>query len=205
MVEQRTLLGVGFAAFFVGMLLGVVYFESLHQMMSQFFEQLERKIGPVTQGSELFIKIFINNALAALMFIGTGLFFGIYPLFGLIINGMALGYVWQAVELAGQAPWKMFVYGILPHGIFEIPAIVLAAAFGMRIGLQAWRSLWGLLRPAARRTSVAQPWRRLLRQLPLTINLVLGLLLVAAIIESSLTLWLMQQFVNGWADGADTY
>lgn len=180
------------------MLLGAVYFESLQQVMLQFFEQLQRKIGPVTQGPELFVRIFVNNALAALGFIATGLFFGVYPLFGLVVNGMAIGYLWQAMDLAGQAPWKMFLYGILPHGIFEIPAIVLAAAFGMRIGIQAWQSLLRLIRPAYRQKPQALTWRRLLGQLPLTINLVLGMLLVAAVIESSLTLWLLQRFVPEW-------
>lgn len=204
-MQQRPLLAVAFGAFILGIFLGVAYFDSLQQMMQQFFEQLQNKIGPVTAGPELFVKIFVNNALAALTFIATGLFFGIYPFFGLVINGMALGYLWQAVELAGQAPWKMFVYGILPHGIFEIPAIVLAGAFGMRIGVQVWQSLWGLLRPSSLREPPAWPWRRLLRQLPLTLNLVLGLLLVAAIIESSLTLWLVQQFVDGWTGAVGVF
>jgi len=195
MVQQRTLLVVAFAAFFLGALSGVFFYESLEQMMLQFFEQLQEKIGPVTRGSELFIKIFINNVLAALMFIGMGLFFGIYPFIGLILNGMAVGYLWQTAYAAGQDPWKMVVYGILPHGIFEIPAIVLAAAFGMRLGLQVWRSLWVLVRPAYRQQMPARPWRRLLNQLPLTINLVIGLLLVAAAIESSLTLWLVQRYI----------
>lgn len=193
--QQRMVLAVALATFILGILLGVVFYESLQQMMLQFFEQLQEKIGPATWGSELFIKIFLNNVLAALMFIATGLFFGIYPFIGLIVNGMAVGYLWQAVDAAGQDPWKMFLYGILPHGIFEIPAILLAAAFGMRLGLQAWLSLWGIFRPATREQWPARPWRRLLNQLPLTINLVIGLLLVAAVIESSLTLWLVQRFV----------
>ncbi len=195
MHQQRWFLALGFTTFLLGILLGVVYFEQLHQLMIQFFEQIQRKVGPAEQGVELFIRIFINNAMASLMFILSGLFFGLYPLYGLVVNGMAIGYLWQTLEIAGQTPWKMFVFGILPHGIFEIPAIVLAAAFGMRIGIQVWQSLMRLLRPADRQQPQKMTWRGLLAQLPLTINLVLGLLLLAAAIESTLSIYLLNQFV----------
>jgi len=188
-------LAAGFGAFVLGMLLGVIYFEQLHQWMHQFFEQIQRKVGPVEHGPELFVRIFVNNALASLVLILSGLLFGVYPVYGLLLNGMAIGYLLQSLAVAGQSPWKMFLLGILPHGIFEIPAILLAAAFGMRLGLLVWQSFLRLLRPAARRKPQQLTWRGLFAQLPLTINLVLGLLLLAAAIESTVSLYLVTQYV----------
>ena len=60
-----------------------------------------------------------------------GVFFGIYPIIGIIGNGVVLGYVFSLViaEEGIVSLWK-----ILPHGIFELPAIFIALGLGLKLG-----------------------------------------------------------------------
>jgi len=49
-----------------------------------------------------------------------------------LINGFVVGYVGGVFAAFGHL--GVFACGILPHGIFELPALVLAAAFALRVG-----------------------------------------------------------------------
>jgi stage II sporulation protein M len=49
-----------------------------------------------------------------------------------LINGFVVGYVGGV--FAGFGHLGFFACGILPHGVFELPALVLASAFALRIG-----------------------------------------------------------------------
>lgn len=78
------------------------------------------------------LAIIWNNLLVAVFGITLGIFFGFFPLFATTINGLIVGSVMRDV-LPGNiwALWK-----IVPHGIFELPAIMLTFAIGMKLGLE---------------------------------------------------------------------
>lgn len=87
-----------------------------------------------SRGFELFFKIFLNNSRAAVIMIVCGLFFSILPILAALMNGMMIGYVFQNTDLlAGRSIFEM-VLQLVPHGIFEIPAIILALAIGIKLG-----------------------------------------------------------------------
>lgn len=60
-----------------------------------------------------------------------GILLGILPFLALVVNGYVLGFVAnQAIAIDG-----IFVlWRLLPHGIFEIPAILISTALGIRLG-----------------------------------------------------------------------
>ena len=127
-----------------------------------------------------FSLIFLNNSFKCFLNIILGPILGIFPLFSIFVNGGLLGFLARKEGLA------VFLY-VLPHGIFEIPAFLLSAAIGLRL------SLFLLLRLRARISGEVACSGVFLKEefgkaLNAFIRIVLPLLFVAAIIETSLIL-----------------
>lgn len=136
----------------------------------------------------LFTSIWLNNVYSSLMALYMGILAGIMPIVTLIVNGMLMGYLFGNLADNGHHIGPMIVKGILPHGIFEIPALLLACACGIRVGFSLIRGLWGAM------IGRTEPWARFKRAIqgsvPAALFIVL-LLLVAALIESTVTYRLM--------------
>jgi uncharacterized membrane protein SpoIIM required for sporulation len=80
-----------------------------------------------------FLLILRNNLLVgALMVLLAPFTLGVFAGLGTLINGFVVGYIgglfFQFSKLG------FFVCGIAPHGVIELPALVLAAAFALRVG-----------------------------------------------------------------------
>lgn len=151
-----------------------------------------RKIADAAESSDhpertLFTSIWWNNVYSSLMALYMGILAGVMPIATLIVNGMLLGYLFGNIAAQGYHVGPMIVKGILPHGIFEIPALLLACAFGIRLGFSLVRGLWGSM------IGRDQPWNRFKTAIQGSVPaaaLIVLLLLVAAIIESTVTYWL---------------
>jgi len=76
--------------------------------------------------------IFSNNVYVSFLSIVFGILFGIFPLITSLSNGFIIGYVmYKAVSVEGILTlWKLF-----PHGIFELPAIIISMGIGLRLGM----------------------------------------------------------------------
>ena len=95
----------------------------------------------------------------------------------LLLNGGLLGVV---LTLFGKSAWKVLLLGILPHGILEIPAIMLGCAMGLLLCRSVMDSL--------RRKPDAQPLEKLFPALfRVFLCYCVPLLLAAAAIESWVT------------------
>lgn len=110
-----------------------------------------------------------------------GPLFLLFPLLVLVVNGWVIAVV--SVEVVKQASLAYLLTGILPHGVVEIPALLLGEAaafsFGSTLILAFFRrENRAQLRPAVRRS---------LRYLLVA----LILFLPAAVIETYLTPWLL--------------
>jgi len=76
--------------------------------------------------------IFLKNLLASATAILLGLGLGIVPMMVATSNGFLLGIVgYSTVEKEG---WLYLGAGILPHGIIELPVVLLSIAIGLRLG-----------------------------------------------------------------------
>jgi stage II sporulation protein M len=106
----------------------------------------------------------------------------------LIANGMILGYVLSLQT--NESTISIVLKGILPHGIIEIPVILLACAYGLKIGMLVWKMGVQLLVPDEKRSARIELLRIFQLTKPLSMGIVI-LLLIAAIIESTLTYWLV--------------
>lgn len=155
--------------------------------------QLEQLSNTLRQSSNpslvFFVVIFLNNAIKSLLVLYLGLFFGVFPVFFLVMNGMILGYVLSRVysEIGFSGLVESIVKGILPHGIIELPILIIAGAYGLKFGTYAYRYVG---QAVTRRSGLGKEFKRFAnRTVPISIAIVL-LLLVAAGIESTVTLWL---------------
>lgn len=118
------------SAFIFSALLGAIFSSELDSILKPFLKDLLAQIeGMGTY--RLIIFILQNNAQTAFFAMFLGMFFGIFPFINSIVNGLTLGYVLNNVwEVSGISEfWR-----ILPHGIFELPAVFLALGLGSKLG-----------------------------------------------------------------------
>lgn len=121
---------------------------------------------------ELLWFIFSNNVTSALSVLFLGTILGIFPLFNAIFNGTILGYVYsKAVPIAGFG----VIWRILPHGIFELPAIFISLGLGLHLGISLFS-----------KNGLASLRLRLRSSLKVFLALIVPLLMLAAVIESFL-------------------
>jgi stage II sporulation protein M len=85
---------------------------------------------------EMFWFIFLNNLQASFFSMAFGVFFGIFPLLVLIFNGYFSGFV---SYLATRSSGWGSLFSLVPHGIFELPAIFISTALGFRAGFFVFR------------------------------------------------------------------
>ena len=101
---------------------------------AQSFEGVLSNIPDPTESSsiEMFAAILSNNVVASFLFMASGILGGVPPLMFMAFNGFFIGYIsWNAAQVQGLA----FVFAtILPHGIVEIPTILLSASMGVGLG-----------------------------------------------------------------------
>lgn len=116
--------------------------------------------------------LFFNNLQASFLGMILGVFIGIFPLINLFGNGFILGF---AAKLSVAQEGFGSLWRILPHGIFELPAIFIALGIGMKLGSFV---------------SEKKKWKTLkiyfIESLKVFVLIVLPLLILAAIIEGLL-------------------
>jgi stage II sporulation protein M len=89
----------------------------------------------------LFLMIFINNGIKALGIIFLGILLGIPPLLFIGLNGFIVGSVGSALE--SVMGWRYVMASVVPHGVIEIPMLLLATALGLTVGMESLRWLVG--------------------------------------------------------------
>jgi uncharacterized membrane protein SpoIIM required for sporulation/ABC-type transport system involved in multi-copper enzyme maturation permease subunit len=80
--------------------------------------------------------LFMHNSRVVLGILMAGLFsFSVLGILVYLMNIALLGGVFGLFQLLGLSPWPLFLAGVVPHGVFEIPALMLASAAVLRIGV----------------------------------------------------------------------
>lgn len=92
-------------------------------------------------GGGIFLFILLNNLIATWLMLLLGVAFGILPIVAVGFNGFLLGALGrEGVRVVGYAQTALHV---LPHGVFEIPALLLAASYGLWIGMASLKRVRG--------------------------------------------------------------
>lgn len=78
------------------------------------------------------LTLFLNNLEACVIIFIGGAFFGIIPVAILFFNGIIIGAI---LEIARKETGDfVMLVSIVPHGIFEIPAVIASGALGLMLG-----------------------------------------------------------------------
>ena len=130
-------------------------------------EELMRQLGAALQPLEsigdlsilLFVIVFINNAIKALGLIFLGTLLGLPPLLFVGLNGFIVGGLGSALESANG--WTYAMASLAPHGVIEIPVILLTAGLSLTVGMEALR--WLLRRESRVKSQLSDSLRVYLR------------------------------------------
>ena len=173
--------------FAAGIAAGILLQDALNQILETAFEELMREADYIRSipAYQQALFIFGNNTRVAVIS-------GIWAVFP-----PALGILWPVVVMGmngtviGVAPaffdmgWSDFVLAILPHGILEVPALILASAVGIKFSISALKACIAYILPPptvsgrdAFVTEMKPGWRAVK-----LFAVIIPLLVIAALIE----------------------
>ena len=92
-------------------------------------------------GGTLFFYILLHNVMASLLLLASGLLYGVIPVLAVGANGFVLGVLFR--EVAATLGTARAAMNVVPHGIFEIPALLFTASYGLWLGILAIRRARG--------------------------------------------------------------
>lgn len=136
-------------------------------------------------GISLTVSLFLNNIRATVFTYLYGFIpFLFFPVFSLIINSSIVGFVLGVVEVATDENVLLSIcMFLLPHGIFEIPALVLSSAAGTRLCYTICKKIFRI----AKDEKIKFHFQCYLRML---VFYIIPLLVIAAFVEGIVVPWL---------------
>ena len=169
---------IAIAIFGIGLVLGLVTPSSIASLISEEIVALE-ELGASLVPFSIFtlVFIFIKNVVALLVSFVLSPILCLAPILALTANGWLISFA-----LASVAQEKSLGYvlaGLLPHGVLELPALIMAQAAALSFGTMAMLALI----KKERRSLLLPNLKQNLKYLVIA----LALLLPAAIIETYVT------------------
>lgn len=135
------------------------------------------------------MPIFLNNLRAELLiFLLGAISFGVAAVVIYLINFALIGAVLGAVELAGLSPLAVFAVGVLPHGILELPSVILATAATLHLGVR-------IVTPNARVSLAEVVIETTADWFKIAFGVAIPLLFAAALIEATITPLLLRSLL----------
>lgn len=176
-MSYKKWISVAVLIFAVGLVLGLATPSNIdlaHEALAP-LEELSRILAPFSVLTV--VLIFIKNASALLLSFIFSPLLCLAPILALTINGWLITFV--SVRVIQEESLGFLLAGILPHGIFELPALILGQAAALSFGTVVILALF----KAERRKLLLPSLKQNLKYLMLA----LALLLPAAIIETYVT------------------
>lgn len=129
-------------------------------------------------GGGLFFYLLVHNVMGSILILLSGVLFGIFPVLSIGSNGFFLGVLYGHAAESGS--YGKAVLKVLPHGIFEIPALLIVASYGLWLGVVVLRRMRGK-EDTHLRFHIEHAFRRYF-------TIVFPLLVIAVAIETALIL-----------------
>jgi stage II sporulation protein M len=211
--ESRNYLLFALVLFTVSAGLGYSYSELFEAQISAMLNELGDIVEHVKEkDSALYTAWFIfqNNTKAALMMVFVGVILFFVPFFTLFANGLVIGYVLKHSALEGIPAFDLFLYALMPHGILELPAILIAGGMGMFLGVRLIQWIFGQgqflshLVGKQERSDVRTFWNKhgkpvflkRIQAVSTLLIIIIVMLFIAAAIESFITPSLIAHFIT---------
>jgi len=111
----------------IGCIFPIFFVELIAEFIKKIFEQ--------TAGMDfwqLLIFILQNNIMTAFIGMMLGVLIGVFPIINTMMNGYVVGFVMNKAAEVGGA---VVMWRLIPHGLFEIPALIISLGLGLRLGM----------------------------------------------------------------------
>lgn len=170
-------IAVAFISYFI-MLKNEALTTGLMDQIAKMFDEKDL-LGPDKTSFQLAVGLFVNNTIACFSLFVTGFLPIFLPAIGIIaMNSAIMGVLFAFMSFEGMPIFPMIMSGIVPHGIFEIPAIALAGALAFYISIGIYKKI----------NNDAYSFKKCITDAFKTFGFVIvPLLVVAAIIEAYIT------------------
>jgi stage II sporulation protein M len=173
---------VASSLFVIGLGIGLILSKTMPPSIISFFteqllslEELSSTLGPFQATTAVFI--FLKNATVLIFSFIFSPVLCLLPVLALVLNGSLLSFV--SVIVSQEKSPGFLLAGVLPHGIFEIPAIIIGEAAALSFSVAVIASLL----PSKKYVPLLPAFKQNLKRLLLA----LVLLVPAAIIETYVT------------------
>ena len=152
-------------------------------MVDGLIAQFEESYGWLAYESHMKIMLFIflNNTLSSFLAMVMGIFFGIWPVLFILFNGVLIGAIcFETIDRLGVI---VVLFALIPHGIIEIPMILLSASIGLRLGVLLGQKLFKKIE-----INIKQ---EIISAVIFFVSIIIPLLFVAAFIETYVTTFIL--------------
>ena len=178
--------------FVVTVIVNAIIFQTNPQIAEMYYQELvavfEEKSMLHYTGVTLWLWIFMNNLIAGGLTVLSGFIpFFFLPLLSLVSNAMIIGLL-GAVYQINNVGWLPLLAGILPHGMIEIPALILAATLGIHI-------CYVIIKTITKRNLKGELKQAVLACLRIFILWIMPLFFIAAFIETFMTPIIFNAFI----------
>jgi len=171
---------------FIYLVIGIFFFfvlfgyfipapQFLYQKIIEFITELMEQTNGMSQ-IDLIQFIIFNNAKSTFIGILFGIALGIFPLISTVVNGYVLGFV---SLLSVKSGGFLTLWKILPHGIFELPAVFISLGLGIKIGTFIFQ-----------KKKIKSFANYFSKSLKVFLLIIIPLLIIAGIIEGTLMIFL---------------
>jgi len=178
-MSYKRWLFIAVVLFGIGLVLGLATTAGITDLLAEDvadLEELAELLSPLPQAA-FFVFVLVKNVSAVLISFALSPIFCLVPVMALIFNGGILGLV--SVLVVQEKSVGYLLAGLLPHGIFELPAFIIGEAAALSFGTAVVLALF----KKERRKLLLPNFRQNLRYLAVA----LILFLPAAIIETYVT------------------
>ncbi len=167
------------ALFVISLIIGYVFRDVFADYVIEAIRNMAKNI--TNDSSSLSLGIFLNNLRVAFIIILLGFLFSLFSLMILFTNGVLIGFMFTIVP----AP-LMLIY-TLPHGIFEIPQLILTVVCALLVTKLEINLIKGVLQRDKTFKGEIRNSSTIIKDIILSITIIVVLLVIAALIEGYVT------------------
>ncbi len=166
------------AIFILSLMTGLLVSIKNPEFSENYLEMFKESFGWIKTLPPLAVMllIFLNNAFKSLLALVLGLGLGIIPFLFVAGNGIIIGILGDTISR--QHGTVFVVAALLPHGIIEIPMILISAGIGLRLGHVMYFSLIGMK---------AEIKQEMMQGARFYARIIVPMLFVAAMVETFVT------------------
>ena len=124
---------------------GATYYQNAELAKELLEPYIDMISGMVDEGGDIaWSKLMLNNVFSCAQTVGFGIIPLMFlPIFVLLSNSIITGAVMGlSIAEAGMDPIKAVIFGILPHGVFELTGLFLSVALGFYLCRYMTRALF---------------------------------------------------------------